>query len=151
MEKAEEEYIRREVHRLYWEHDENCARTTLSILSGLTGIAIGNQTMAAASGLHGAGGYGAQCGLVEGALMFLGGVASLEGYEDIPGLCRKFASLFESSFGSLRCSELRPGGFSPSDPPHRCEELTCRSILYAYRFLKEAFPPKSVAECRHWM
>ena len=146
MEKAEE-YIRREVHRLYWEHDENCARTTLRILSGLTGIVIEEQTLAAASGLHGAGGYGAQCGLVEGALMFLGIVASLEGYEDIPGLCRKFASLFESSFGSLRCSELRPGGFSPSDPPHRCAELTGGSIIYALRFLKAAFPPTCVAEC----
>ena len=145
------EYVIKEVHHLYYDKDENCARTTLRCLSNLFSFPVSDAVLASAIGMHGAGYYRAQCGLVEGALMFLGIVSSLEGYEDIPGLCRKFASLFESSFGSLRCSELRPGGFSPSDPPHRCEELTCRSILYAYRFLKEAFPPKSVAECRHWM
>ena len=138
MENAEE-YVRKEVHRLYWDHDENCARTTLRILSVLMDVPVENQTLTAALGMHGAGGYGAQCGLVEGALMFLAIVAEKEGTEDIPGLCRRFASEFEAEFGSLRCSDLRPGGFSESDPPHRCEELTCRSILFAYRFAAEAF------------
>ena len=138
MEKAEE-YIRREVHRLYWEHDENCARTTLRILSGLTGIAIGNQTLAAASGLHGAGGYGAQCGLVEGALMFIVHYGNRKGLErdEIVKLCHDFASEFERNFSSLRCRELRPGGFSPDDPPHLCEGLSVKAIQFSYEFLKD--------------
>ena len=139
MEKAEE-YIRKEVHRLYWELDENCARTTLRILSRLTGIRIEDQTLIAASGMHGAGGYGAQCGLVEGTLMFLAVIAGSRGYEDIPGLCRRFAGEYEAAFGSLRCSDLRPGGFSEDDPPHRCEDLTCRSVQFVYDFVVRAFP-----------
>ena len=139
MENAEE-YIRKEVHRLYWELDENCARTTLRILSHLTGIGIEKQTLIAASGMHGAGGYGAQCGLVEGALMFIAVIADSVGYVDIPGLCREFAAEYESEFGSLRCSDLRPGGFSADDPPHRCEELTSRSILFAYGFIRRTLP-----------
>ena len=138
MEKAEE-YIRKEVHRLYWNLDENCARTTLRILSSLTGIGIDEQTLIAASGMHGAGGYGAQCGLFEGALMFLAIIADSKGYEDIPGLSRRFAGEYESAFGALRCSELRPGGFSDDDPPHRCEDLTCRSIYFVYDFIVRAF------------
>ncbi len=71
--------------------------------------------------------------------MFLAIMAEMEGSENIPGLCRRFASEFETEFGSLRCSDLRPGGFSESDPPHRCEELTYRSIIFSYRFATEAF------------
>ncbi|RAZ94424.1 redox-active protein, partial [Klebsiella oxytoca] len=66
------EYITNRVHELYWEKDMNCARTTLLCLSELFEVAIEPQIMWSAVGLHGAGGYRAQCGLVEGTLMFIG-------------------------------------------------------------------------------
>ena len=64
--------IEERVHEYYWKHDYNCATTMLLILSGICGIKLQQQTLDAAVAMHGAGKCGAQCGLVEGALMFIG-------------------------------------------------------------------------------
>lgn len=133
------EYIRERVHALYWEEDINCARTALICLSEAFGIHIGPQILWSAVGLHGAGGYRAQCGLVEGTLMFIGIYLHELGKteDEIVAACYGFASAFERAFGSLRCLELRPTGFSENDPPHMCEDLTCRGIWSAYRYISE--------------
>ena len=133
------EYIKQEVHRLYWEHDTNCARTTMHCLGGLLNTEIEEQTWNAAVGMFGAGGYRAQCGLVEGSLLFIG----IYCYNrEIPkeksiSLCKQFASEFEGKFGSLRCRELRPGGFNEEDPPHLCEKMTCEAIEFTYNFIQK--------------
>lgn len=131
------EYITKRVHKLYWEEDINCARTSLICLSELFEIDIEQQTIWSAVGLHGAGGYRAQCGLVEGALMFIGIYFHMLGRseEEIVSACFNLASAFEKNFGSLRCLELRPTGFSENDPPHMCEDLTCRAIGFAYQYI----------------
>lgn len=130
-------YIINRVHELYWNEDINCARTVLICLSELFETIIEPQTVRSAVGLHGAGGYGAQCGLVEGALMFIGIYLYTLGKteDEIVSACYHFASDFERTFGSLRCSELRPTGFSESDPPHICENLTCDGIEFAYQYI----------------
>lgn len=131
------EYITKRVHKLYWEEDINCARTSLICLSELFEIDIEQQMIWSAVGLHGAGGYRAQCGLVEGALMFIGIYFHMLGRseEEIVSACFDLASAFEKNFGSLRCLELRPTGFSENDPPHMCEDLTCRAIGFAYQYI----------------
>ena len=131
------EYITTRVHELYWKEDINCARTSLICLSELFEIAIEPQTIWAAIGLHGAGGYRAQCGLVEGTLMFMGIYFHKLGKTEaeIVSICYNFASAFDKTFGSLRCYELRPTGFSENDPPHMCENLTCRAIEFAYHHI----------------
>lgn len=122
------------VHELYWKDDINCARTALICLSELFKTAVEPQIIWSAVGLHGAGGYSAQCGLVEGTLMFIGIHFHVLGKteDEIVSACYNFASVFDKTFGSLRCSELRPTGFSESDPPHMCERLTCNAIEFAY-------------------
>jgi len=136
-----ENYIEEEVHRHYWDHDDTCAFTTLSIVSDLFATALESQVMDAALGMWGAGGHRAQCGLVEGALMFIGvlGGHSGQNRDQISRLCRSFARGFEEQFGSLICRELRPEGFSPENPPHICEDLSKRAIRYTTRFLADAF------------
>ncbi len=133
------EYIAKRVHELYWKEDINCARTTLACLSELFEISIEPQTSWSAVGLHGAGGYRAQCGLVEGTLMFIGiylhAIGKTE--DEIVSACYNFAFAFDREFGSLRCFELRPMGFSESDPPHMCENLTCKGIGFAYQYILE--------------
>ncbi len=64
--------VAKKVHELYWGSNVNCARTSLICLGDLFGVEIADQTLRAAIGLHGAGGFRAQCGLVEGPLMFIG-------------------------------------------------------------------------------
>ena len=131
------DYITNRVHELYWEEDINCAKTTLICLSELFEIAIEPQVICSAVGLHGAGGYRAQCGLVEGTLMFVGIYFHILGKteSEIVSACYDFASAFDKAFGSLRCLELRPAGFSENNPPHMCENLTCRAIEFAYQHI----------------
>lgn len=95
------------------------------------------QIIWSAVGLHGAGGYRAQCGLVEGALMFIGIYFHALGKtkDEIVCACYNFASAFEQTFGSLRCIELRSTGFSENNPSHRCENLTCNGIEFAYQYI----------------
>lgn len=133
------EYIMKRVHELYWNDDINCARTTLTCLSELFETAIEPQTIWSAVGLHGAGGYRAQCGLVEGTLMFIGIYLHALGKteDEIVSVCYNFAAAFDKAFGSLRCSELRPTGFLESDPPHMCENLTRNGIEFAYQYILE--------------
>jgi C_GCAxxG_C_C family probable redox protein len=128
------------VHELYWKQDINCARTMLICLCELFDKRLEKQTMDAAIGLHGAGGFRSQCGLVEGALMFLGICFAEKGKtdSDIAGLCYQFAEEFTNRFGSLSCYDLRPNGFCENDPPHACEKLTCAAIEFAKGFMERA-------------
>ena len=131
-------YICERVHSLYWDADINCARTMLICLSEMFEITLEEQTISSAIGLHGAGGFRAQCGLVEGGLMFIGIWGNLLGIseKEITSLCYRYAEAFEKKFGSIRCYDLRPNGFTPNDPPHMCEALTCEAVEFAYLFLK---------------
>ncbi|NLW00226.1 MAG: C_GCAxxG_C_C family protein, partial [Clostridiales bacterium] len=80
------ELVASRVHEYYWEYDWNCATTVLRILAAIDGIELNEQVLAAAVGMHGAGRYGAQCGLVEGGLMYLG----IRYYEELgPGAVEK--------------------------------------------------------------
>ena len=45
--------IEEHVHRLYWEHDVNCARTMLMYLSQYFRIRLNDHTLQAAIGMHG--------------------------------------------------------------------------------------------------
>jgi len=134
-------HIDNEVHRHYWDHDDTCAVTTLMIASDLFEVSLQPQVLDAALGMWGAGGYRAQCGLVEGALMFIGLLGSQLGKnrDDVSSLCKRYAERFEQRFGSLTCKELRPEGFRPDNPPHICEDLSKRAIRFACGFIAEAF------------
>jgi len=134
-----ETLVRDRVHTYYWRDDLNCAVTTLKILSEHFSVDIHQQVIQSAAGLHGAGFYGAQCGLVEGGLMFIG----IMGYrmsfteDDIASACYNYAFQFENRFGSLLCRELRPEGFHPDNPPHLCEQITTDVILFIMDYIDE--------------
>ena len=97
------------VKKLYWDIDFNCAITTLTVLSEIYDTKIEKQVFYSATGLNGAGKYQAQCGIVEGSLMFLGIFGTMRGYtaNKIENTCYEFASSFEKKFTSLKCSNLR--------------------------------------------
>lgn len=131
------EFINNKVHSYYWEDDLNCANTSLLTLSELFEINLCSQIVDAGIGMHGAGGYGAQCGLVCGGLMFIGILGKEKGLgtRDIVNTCFEFAKGFEKEFGSLDCRALRPQGFNPDNPPHLCEELTKKAIIFTQSYL----------------
>lgn len=132
--------IQQQVHHLYYETDTNCARTTLLILAQLFDTPIEEQTYQSAVGLHGCGGHRDQCGLVEGAVMFLGIYFLKRGWKEgeVVSQIFDFAEAFTKTFGSVRCHDLRPGGFQLSDPPHRCEGLTCNTISFTHQLILSA-------------
>ena len=134
-----EKYIAHTVHHEYYDLDTNCAGVTLKCLSHLFEYEIGPQTFAASLGMHGAGGYRAQCGLVEGGLMFLGLYLSSLGWSraEIIKACYRYGEAFEKEFGALTCRELRPQGFAEDQPPHMCEGLTNRAVYFAYTFIRD--------------
>lgn len=138
-ESAEYRFIEQTVHHLYYDYDTNCAGTSIRCLATLFGYEVCQQAFDASLGMHGAGGYRAQCGLVEGPLMFMGMYFASLGFEraQIIQACRGFGEAFERAFGSLRCCELRPQGFHPGQPPHMCEDLTCRAIAFSFDYIRQ--------------
>lgn len=132
-------YIEKRVHDLYWKDNINCARTILICLSELFDIFLEQQIIFSAIGLHGAGGFRAQCGLVEGGLMFIGVYYKLQDKPEaeIVSACYEYAKNFIQRFGSLKCYDLRPAGFIQNNQPHICEKLTCEAVNFAYSFIKE--------------
>lgn len=136
--------VKERVHELYWKEDINCARTMLVCLSEQFQVKLEEQTLHAAIGLHGAGGYGAQCGLVEGGLLFIGlyfkEIRKTD--EEIIALCYQYAESFSNKFHSLACHCLRPGGFQEDDPPHACEKLTVEAVEFAINFVEEYLAAK---------
>jgi C_GCAxxG_C_C family probable redox protein len=115
----------------------SCAITSLLTLSEIFHINLCSQIVDAGIGMHGAGKYGAQCGLVCGSLMFIGILGKEKGLEntDIVTTCYEFAKGFEKEFGSLNCRDLRPQGFKPNNPPHLCEEITKKAIMFTLNYL----------------
>ena len=142
------ELVQQRVHTGYWDHDWNCAVTTLLTLSEAFCLSVQEQVLDAALGMHGAGGYRAQCGLVEGGLMFIGILGKAQDLADevVVQSCFEYAEAFEDRFGSLLCRELRPQGFKPDNPPHLCEDLTRKAILFTWDYLAEFVGRKEAAQ-----
>ena len=120
------------VRTYFGEQDLNCASTALLIISEYFDITLDKQVLDAAIGMHGAGGYRAQCGIVEGTLMSIGVIGRARNIpeDNIIDFCKELAHSFEKEFSSLSCRDLRPRGFNDDDPPHLCEDLTARGISH---------------------
>ncbi len=141
------DFVRERVAQFYWQEELNCATTMLKVLAETFDLALTPQVIAAATGMHGAGEYGAQCGLVEGGLMFIGILGHDRGMAEdrIVHACRRFAGGFEKNFASLLCRELRPEGFHLDNPPHLCANITGRAIeftlVFGEDFIRETYDP----------
>lgn len=132
-------FVKKRVHNYFWEQDLNCASAALLIISEYFDLKLERQVLDAAVGMHGAGGYRTQCGIVEGTLMSIGVVGRARDIPDaqIMNLCKEFAGSFEKEFSSLSCRVLRPCGFNDDDPPHLCEDLTVRGISHGLKMIAE--------------
>lgn len=102
--------VEQAVERYFHIHDYNCTRTELLILGDHLQVNLSSQVLDSSIGMHGAGGYQVQCGLVEGALMFIGifGKERKVPAERIVEACYTYGFQFEQHFKSLLCPQLRP-------------------------------------------
>lgn len=131
--------IENEVHKYYWHDDINCATTTLKVLASHFSVILSEQVIDSALGMHGAGKYGAQCGLVEGTLLFIGIFGRIKKLDDqkIVKTCYGYANEFEKIFSSLLCNEIRPEGFNKNVGEHICEDITVNAIKFSIEFISK--------------
>jgi C_GCAxxG_C_C family probable redox protein len=116
----------------------NCATIMIKILAEIFEINLCPQVIDSAIGMHGAGKFQAQCGLVEGSLMFIGIFGREQRIIDeiIVSSCYNFANQFQQHFGSLVCRDLRPQGFKPENPPHLCAKLEKKAVAFTAAFIQ---------------
>jgi hypothetical protein len=133
------DFVKAKIGYYFCEKDYNCAITTLRILSEYFNLPVSSQVIESAIGLGSLGNYGAQCGLIDGAVMFMGILGKEHGFDDetIAGLANEYAGEFEKKFESLSCRVLRPEGFKPENPPHLCENLAVRVICFDIEFIND--------------
>jgi len=136
-----QEYIARRVEQEYHDLDTPCTPTTIKILSEVFKLELPKELVELSFALSGISKHGAQCGLVEGVLVMIGLIGHRQGLdkEVLAEICSDFLKQYDQKHGSLRCKELRLGGFNDDDPPNLCEGLTATSITDAALFLSERF------------
>ena len=137
MDKLSEHFVSTKLDYFYNELDLNCAEASLKVLSEAFDFDLGQQLFDSASGMNGAGQFRAQCGLVEGPLMFMGAyLRSKQLSKDLVKIsCQTFAKEFEANFGSLLCRDLRPNGFNENDLPYLCSGLSLKAIVFTLNYV----------------
>lgn len=130
-------FVDKEVHENYWEKDLNCCTNILMLLSEIKGIKLDKQVLYSVSGMHGLNPSAAPCGLLSGALMFLG----IYGREkNIPNsqLTRhyyEYSKYFQRKFGDTSCKNLNKRKDALGLLPFSCEDLTKTVVIFTSDFI----------------
>lgn len=131
--------IKERVHELYWNEYTNCTKSMLICLGELFEAEIDQQVFQSTVGMLSTSGFGLQCGLVSGGLMFIGIYCAKLGKNKsvILSYCNNFVETFNQKFGSLKCFELRSKLNNMKDPRHVCEKLTGDVVTYTQYFIRK--------------
>ncbi len=110
--------------------DNNCAMTVLRVLSEVFETPVAPQVIDAAQCMPGAGGVDHLCGLISGALMFVGVWGGQHGLhrQVLRPLTSGFSQAVQERFGSLMCSNLRPA--------EGCGPLAVAFLTFAISYLE---------------
>lgn len=102
-------FVQQRVTTYFLTGDNNCAMTVLRVLSETFQTPVAQQVIDAAQCMPGAGGVDHLCGLVSGALMFVGVWGGQQGVhrQTLRPLTSDLSRAIQERFGSLMCSELR--------------------------------------------
>lgn len=105
-----ETLVQQRVTTYFVSGDNNCAMTALRVLSEVFETPVAQPVIDAAQCLPGAGGVDHLCGLISGALMFVGVWSGQQGLHRsvLRPLTSSFSQAVQERFGSLMCSDLRP-------------------------------------------
>lgn len=109
-------FIRDRVQTYFVDGDDNCAMSTLRILGEYFETPLDLQVLDAAQCVPGAGGTGEACGLIMGALMFIGvwGAKHHHPRESLNLLAQRVTTYVQHQFGSVCCRDLQlEGGCGP--------------------------------------
>jgi C_GCAxxG_C_C family probable redox protein len=108
--KDRETVVQQRVNAYFVTGENNCAMTVLRVLAEEFETPIAQPVIDAAQCMPGAGGIDHLCGLVSGALMFIGVWGGQQGLhrQTLRPLTSNFSQAVTERFGSLMCSDLRP-------------------------------------------
>lgn len=126
-------FIRDRVKHYFVEGDNNCAMTVLRVLGETFEMPISPEVLTAAGVMPGAGGVGGLCGLVTGALMFLGVWGGQHGYHrsQLKPTSQEFMQQVKQHLGSSLCCDLKP---AEGD----CAPLAEQFLSFTIPFLQHA-------------
>ena len=105
-----ETFVQQRVAAYFVTGDNNCAMTVLRVLAETFETPVAQPVIDAAQCMPGAGGVEHLCGLISGALMFVGVWGAQQGLhrQTLRPLTSGFSQAVQERFGSLMCSDLRP-------------------------------------------
>ncbi|MGC9394853.1 MAG: C-GCAxxG-C-C family (seleno)protein [Anaerolineae bacterium] len=134
-----ETFIQQRVTTYFATGDNNCAMTVLHVLSEVFETQVVQQVIDAAQCMPGAGGVEHLCGLISGALMFVGVWGAQNGLhrQMLRPLTSSFSQAVEERFGSLLCSDLRP--------VEGCCPLAVAFLTFAISYLKSRLNVEALA------
>ncbi|MFN2283730.1 MAG: C-GCAxxG-C-C family (seleno)protein [Anaerolineae bacterium] len=119
--------------------ENNCAMTVLRVLSEAFQTPVTQQVIDAAQCMPGAGGVDHLCGLISGALMFVGVWGAEQGLhrQTLQPLTSDFSRAIQERFGSLMCSDLRS--------VEGCGPLAVAFLTFTLRFLETRLDVETLA------
>ncbi len=125
--------ISRRVQEYFVLGDNNCAMTVLRVLSEALETPLPPATLSAGWMMPGAGGVGDLCGLVSGALMFIGVWGAAHGYHrsELKPVSMSLVEGIQAHFGSIHCRDLR----SEADG---CATLAVEFLTFTLDYLAQA-------------
>ncbi|MEZ5360681.1 MAG: C-GCAxxG-C-C family protein [Candidatus Zixiibacteriota bacterium] len=134
------DFIEEKINLYFCTLDHNCAETVLEMLSEKFDFPLDKQVIYAAAAHNGLGQYRAQCGLITGAVMFIGIVAQSQGRDKdyINAITYGLAEIFDKSFGALDCRTLRPAGFKEDNPPNICKPLAIDALALIIDYIENS-------------
>lgn len=118
----------------FGEGDFNCAESTLLIANDRFDLGVDPETMKLLSAFGGGMGCGKTCGALCGAVAAIGKVIVAERAHVTPDFGKKiaeFVKIFEDTFGSCDCAEVKP--------VHFVEGIRCRNVVKTTSELLEAY------------
>ncbi|MFP4395040.1 MAG: C-GCAxxG-C-C family (seleno)protein [Anaerolineales bacterium] len=124
------EWLQEQVRLYFTSGRYNCTMTTLKVLTDAFGTPLHPQVLDAARMVPGAGGTGGLCGLVTGALMFVG-LWSAQHHiprDRLRPLTRGMIAEIRERFGSVQCEVLEGD----------CSQLAVEMLSWMIPYLRQA-------------
>ena len=127
---ASSEWLQEQVRLYFTSGRYNCAMTTLKVLTEVFEVPLHPQVLDAARMAPGAGGTGGLCGLVTGALMFVGLWSAQHRIprDRLRPLTQGMMAEIRERFGSVRCEVLE----------NDCSKLTFEMLSFLIPHLRQA-------------
>ncbi|MBN2392454.1 MAG: C-GCAxxG-C-C family protein [Anaerolineae bacterium] len=134
-----EAFVQQSVSTYFVTGENNCAMTVLRVLAEVFETSVAQPVIDAAQCMPGAGGIDHLCGLISGALMFVGVWGGQQGLhrQTLRPLTSSFSQAVTERFGSLMCSDLRPAD--------GCGPLAVAFLTFAIPYLESRLNAATLA------